>query len=92
MKYKEYLGSPEWRKLKADAKLRANNMCEHCGGMAYAVHHVKYPKDLEFDCLANVIVVCKRCHDLSHGIRRHNGVQPIGAAVKNMMEELKYAR
>lgn len=71
MKYQDYLNGDKWKELSAQARQRANNACEFCGGSADYVHHVKYPenKDYSMDCLDNLVAVCEVCHKLSHGIR-----------------------
>jgi len=69
MNYKEYLQSDKWKKLRAEARKKAKKKCELCGGEPKNVHHVKYPKCLENDCLDNLLVVCKKCHNKLHGIK-----------------------
>jgi hypothetical protein len=69
LKYSEYLKSPSWKKLRKLAYQRSNHSCDFCGNEAVAVHHVKYPKKYNEDCLDNLIVVCKKCHELTHGLR-----------------------
>lgn len=69
VKYQEYLDSPEWKRLRAKARERADNKCEMCGRSPDHVHHVRYPKNLKEDVLENLVVVCERCHSLMHGIR-----------------------
>lgn len=68
-RYREYLESPEWEKLRLAAYSRAEGKCEFCGSKGAAVHHIRYPKNLkEDDCLDNLVVVCDKCHDRIHGI------------------------
>lgn len=69
MIYSEYIKSKKWKELRRKAYKRSSNKCEFCEKKAYAVHHVKYPKRFEEDNLDNLIVVCKKCHELNHGIR-----------------------
>jgi len=69
VKYSEYLKSSSWKELRKLAYQRSNNSCDFCGNTAAAVHHVKYPKKYSDDCLDNLIVVCKKCHELTHGLR-----------------------
>ncbi|MBF0345693.1 MAG: HNH endonuclease [Nitrospirae bacterium] len=42
-----------------------------CGfGGTLDVHHIRYPSRFrQEDCLDNLLVVCRKCHRLSHGIR-----------------------
>ncbi|KKL45253.1 hypothetical protein LCGC14_2357560, partial [marine sediment metagenome] len=73
--YAVYLKSPKWIALRKRAAARAKNLCEFCGRQGEAIHHVFYPRVLKDDHLDNLIVVCKSCHELSHGIRRSAGQQ-----------------
>ena len=70
MKYPEYLETPQWKDLREQAMYRADNKCEFCRRTGHAVHHVKYPKVFKDDHLDNLVMVCRRCHELCHGIRR----------------------
>jgi len=67
-RYQEYLESPEWDELRKEAYKQTNHRCELCGDFAEAVHHIKYPKSFNEDCLENLLVVCDRCHKLLHGL------------------------
>jgi len=90
--YEKYLKSPEWEKLKKRAMERARGQCEFCGDVAYAIHHVRYPKVLtfDFDCLDNLVAVCRRCHELSHGIRRSGTGRPLKAILRDMFQDLRF--
>lgn len=72
MIYDEYIKSDKWKELREKAKLRSNNKCEFCQEEGYAVHHVFYPKEFKSDHINNLVVVCKRCHALVHGIRKED--------------------
>lgn len=67
--YQRYLVSPEWLKLRAQARERSGNKCEFCGGTPDHVHHVKYPKKYKDDHIDNLVVACESCHSKLHGIR-----------------------
>lgn len=67
--YSIYLSSNKWKELRRKVWKRAKGRCEYCQKPACATHHVKYPKRFEDDHEDNLIVVCKRCHELNHGIR-----------------------
>jgi len=82
MDYHEYLKSKEWKELRLRAYKRAHHQCELCKRPAAAVHHVKYPKQYPNDSIENLLVVCKRCHNLVHGIREH----PIKKILRWIME------
>lgn len=67
--YKKYLASLDWKEQRAVALERTSGFCEYCGDIAIQVHHAKYPKKFGEESPHNLIPVCKRCHELSHGIR-----------------------
>jgi len=83
MNYRDYLNSPEWNALRKKAYKRANGKCEMCGAPACSVHHVKYPKQYAEDSLQNLVVLCEKCHRLSHGIRKIPYVYCAGKIAKN---------
>ncbi len=89
--YEKYLESPKWEDLNCAARARANNQCEFCGDLGHAVHHIKYPKVFSHDCLDNLVLVCRRCHDLLHGIRRSERGLPLKAIMGQMFQELRQA-
>ena len=65
--YVNYLNSEAWKALRSKAYKNAENLCELCKSDAYAVHHIRYPKDFDKDNLSNLLVVCNECHDKLHG-------------------------
>lgn len=69
MNYREYMASDAWKALRLSARDRSDHKCEMCGGSADNVHHVKYPKGFGNDGLSNLIVLCRKCHERTHGIR-----------------------
>lgn len=68
-KYLEFLNSDEWKNQSAETLDRSSGFCEFCGDVAVNAHHVKYPKKYEENNPNNLVAVCKKCHELSHGIR-----------------------
>lgn len=67
--YSDYLNSEKWDSLKKLALERADYKCELCGATYKAVHHIKYPKNYQYDHIDNLLVVCGKCHAKLHGIR-----------------------
>jgi hypothetical protein len=67
--YAQYLASDQWKELRAQARQRADNKCEFCGGPPDHVHHVRYPKRYAEDHVDNLVVACEPCHSKLHGIR-----------------------
>lgn len=67
--YRKFLKSGEWRDQRDETLDRSSGFCEFCGAVAMNAHHVKYPKKFDENDPNNLVAVCKRCHELSHGIR-----------------------
>ncbi|MBF0345601.1 MAG: HNH endonuclease [Nitrospirae bacterium] len=69
-KYGIHINSKEWYDLREKALKRANYKCEMCGAnKSLNAHHVRYPIIYKMDHIDNIVIVCRRCHKLSHGIR-----------------------
>lgn len=69
--YQYYLGSSNWITLAKHATDAMDGNCEFCGKGASSVHHVYYPKNrsnLGLENIASLCVVCKKCHDVLHGM------------------------
>ncbi|MGE0745272.1 MAG: HNH endonuclease [Rhodospirillales bacterium] len=76
-RYASYLQSPQWQGKRDAVRLRALGRCEFCGAAMRDVHHVRYPKTLGTEPDDDLLAVCGRCHDLSHGRRKVNDLQAI---------------
>lgn len=67
MPYRQYLRTPEWRRTKAAALLRAGNACSldvtHTEGLE--VHHRTYER-LGAELTTDLAVLCHSCHQLHH--------------------------
>jgi restriction endonuclease Mrr len=67
MPYRRYLRSPEWRRTRAAALLRAGNACaldvRHTDKLE--VHHRTYER-LGEELASDVVVLCRTCHRLHH--------------------------
>lgn len=67
MPYREYLRSPEWRRVRAAALLRAGNACQldatHTRDLE--VHHNTYERRGQ-ELPSDVVVLCASCHRLHH--------------------------
>lgn len=81
--YRKYLRTPEWRRTRAAALLRANHCCSldvtHTEGLE--VHHRTYER-LGEELASDVIVLCRECHRLHHAAhgRPSRRVTPRGKA------------
>jgi hypothetical protein len=67
--YKDWKMSEQWDELR-EAKLHAVPYCEKCGFNSAAkklnVHHVNYPPVFTDTCQDDLVVLCRRCHELVH--------------------------
>jgi len=65
-KYKAYIISAEWAKIRADIIILRGGKCELCGKNGKQVHHITYERlfDEEPD---DLILLCNRCHMGEHG-------------------------
>jgi restriction endonuclease Mrr len=67
MPYRLYLRTPEWRRTRAAALLRAGNACSldvtHTEGLE--VHHRTYER-LGAELITDLVVLCHACHRLHH--------------------------
>ena len=67
IEYRKYLSSKVWEEHRDYALVRTDGFCQFCGEIATQVHHVIYPKRFGDEHPHNLIPVCERCHQLSHG-------------------------
>ena len=91
MNYQEYMKSPKWQEVRAQAMARADDKCEFCGRTAEAVHHVRYPQIFSHDNINNLVAACRRCHEIAHGIKRGGITVHIGDLLNDLMYELNHS-
>ena len=85
--YKEYLKSPEWKKLRELVLKRADNNCEICKAKkAWQVHHKTY-KRIFRERLTDLIAVCGTCHREEHNLLNE---QELEKAVNDLMKSEGY--
>lgn len=62
-----YLKSPHWSNLRLEKLTDVDACCERCGkrDLSNDVHHLRYKKlyDVTLD---DLVVLCRKCHDLTH--------------------------
>lgn len=69
-KYREYLLSPEWQKIRKSVLKRDGNKCRLCNSTSrLQVHHRVYPDVYGQEDLIDLITICRNCHDLFHSKR-----------------------
>lgn len=66
---KDYLQSPEWKRLRVLVIGRAGGQCERCRRRAgeWNVHHLTYERR-GHELLEDLILLCRRCHRAEHGL------------------------
>jgi hypothetical protein len=66
-RHRIYLQSPEWHALRAEALERDGHCCRVCASREpLNVHHRRYPRPWEVDCLDNLTTLCRSCHQAAH--------------------------
>ncbi len=77
MPYRDYLRTPEWRRTRAAALLRAGDRCSldvtHSEGLE--VHHRTYEHRGE-ERVSDLVVLCAACHALHHRANGRPGLRP----------------
>lgn len=82
--YETYLQSAHWRALRARKIADSGDFCNRCQSVEdIQVHHVYYRKSW-YDCeLCDLEVLCRACHERSHGIRKERFLKK--AKAKNVI-------
>lgn len=66
--YVVYLHTEHWRITRIRMLKRAGRHCQQCGSTdRLQVHHLRYDT-LWFECQADLRVLCKACHEITHGV------------------------
>ncbi len=66
--YKKYLKSEKWFLKREALFVDRGKKCERCGSKEnIQVHHIHY-RNIYFENLEDLMVVCKSCHRKIHGI------------------------
>jgi len=72
LNYQDYLASREWGRLRNEAMSAAEWRCQICGTHSsktiLEAHHRDYKRMGKPGELKDVVALCKRCHELFHGI------------------------
>jgi 5-methylcytosine-specific restriction endonuclease McrA len=67
MSHRRYLQTPEWRRTRAAALLRAGNSCslDAAHTERLEVHHSTYAR-VGAELVTDLVVLCRSCHELHH--------------------------
>lgn len=76
-KYREeYLQSDHWKAIRVEALERAEYRCQVCNNPhGLDVHHRTYER-VGKERLADLTVLCRKCHDLFHGSKKKSPTKP----------------
>jgi len=76
--YAEYLQTDYWQSVSSEVKKRAGYRCQVCNSPHDLIaHHRTYEhrgRELEF--LNDLICLCRRCHNIFHGVAQPAAEQP----------------
>jgi 5-methylcytosine-specific restriction endonuclease McrA len=66
-KYREYLKSDAWKRMRYVVLRRDNWTCQYCGNKATQVHHLRYAKyKIGKEPIKWLISLCASCHKKQH--------------------------
>lgn len=67
--YRVYLQSEHWRGLRLEAFKRYGRKCSKCPATCRLdVHHVRYRHPWTAGIVDDLMILCRRCHELEHGL------------------------
>lgn len=77
--YRNYLKGVTWQGIRKEALEHYDCTCQRCQGPGRDVHHIEYPEHFGEENLNDLIVLCRKCHDLEHKtpIFNHKKQEPI---------------
>jgi hypothetical protein len=72
--YKDYMASQHWHDLRHAAYKAAGHKCEACQRQVKLDgHHLRYRDDLTKCTTADIMALCRRCHDGLHSHLKQQG-------------------
>lgn len=77
-----------WRKVKRLVIKRDNGLCVLCGALAVDVHHVKFRSQGGKDDVRNCVCLCRKCHEMAHGLHKYVSAYDIKKALLKYLSEL----
>jgi hypothetical protein len=88
--YREYIQSPQWKKLCRAVRQRAKNRCERCPpylppARRLAVHHETYER-FQNERLSDLELLCTPCHEAADRGRERRNKQAYEAAGEEARE------
>lgn len=77
-----------WQKVKRLVIKRDNGLCVLCGALAVDVHHVKFRSQGGKDDVRNCVCLCRKCHEMAHGLHKYVSAYDIKKALLKYLSEL----
>ena len=75
-KHRDYIKSKAWEKKRGETFFYHGDKCEICfegdwrDGKDINIHHATYKNIGQENCLTDLVVLCRQCHDKIHRLRR----------------------
>jgi hypothetical protein len=65
-----YLKSEQWKTVRLEALVREGGRCQICGeeSISNDAHHIWYPENIYETTEANLVILCRACHDFTHAM------------------------
>lgn len=72
-----YLKSEQWQTVRIEALAREKGKCQICGEFSISsdAHHIEYPDNIWETKSSQLIILCRICHDLIHGVLKVHDVK-----------------
>lgn len=75
-KYHSYIVSPKWFQLRRKVFDIQGKACKRCNSKKKIhVHHKTYERLGEENIETDLVVLCKKCHDIYHTIYKHASIE-----------------
>jgi hypothetical protein len=73
LRYESYIRSAKWRNMRTDMLRLRGNRCERCGDQySLQLHHKTYER-LGRELIADLEVLCTKCHEIADRERAEQG-------------------
>ena len=85
----EYLKTTHWANLREKKIAKAKGRCQKCGDpYRLCVHHLTY-ENVGHEPLIDLVVLCYRCHAVTHGFIKEGLYSQKGASATNVVPKKK---
>jgi 5-methylcytosine-specific restriction endonuclease McrA len=87
--YESYLQSGTWHRLREQRMAHDDGRCFDCQAPAVDVHHVRYEKEWGEETVADLVSLCRTCHDLRHADKPDALIRAVTALVQRHLANAK---